>query len=52
MESALFRSHFPQIAADLRVNPLIFAIAVVLYLLSWNLKDPPLIVSYLFRQLK
>ena len=44
---------FPQVAADLRVNPpLLFVIAVVLYLLSCNQKDPPLIVSHLFRQLK
>ena len=43
---------FPLVAADLRVKPLLFVTAVVLYLLSCNLKDPPLIVSHLFRQLK
>ena len=42
----------PLIGADFRVIPLLFVIAVVSYLLSCNLKDPRLIVSHLFRQLK
>ena len=50
--SALFRGHFSASRCGIASKTLLFVIAVVSYLLSCNLKDPPLIVSHLFRQLK